>query len=239
MKWNLTPFDAADAAAVSTALGISLLAARVLVARGYGDPEAARRFLSPTAADLNDPVLLAGMDAATHRLALAIERREPILLYGDYDVDGTSAIVLLKKTLEQTGGITSCHVPHRIRDGYGMKSEVVEEAAAQGVKLIVSVDTGIRANDVVRHASALGIDVIVTDHHLPEADLPPALAVLNPNRPDCGYPDKTPNDCIHWGGGTTTTRRIADQCDQASTTATTEKSSDNCQSRYLDSLPLC
>ncbi len=111
-------------------------------------------------------------------------------LYGDYDVDGTTAIVVLKKALDILGGIATFHVPHRLRDGYGMKSEVVEEAAAQGVKLIVSVDTGIRANEVVKHATALGIDVIVTDHHLPETELPPAVAVLNPNRPDCDYPEK-------------------------------------------------
>jgi len=190
VKWNLTPFDPAEAARVTASLGISGVASRVLAARGYGDPSAARRYFAPSAADLHDPFLLAGMDAASRRLALAIEQREPLLLYGDYDVDGTSAIVLLKKTLERVGGITSCHVPHRIRDGYGMKSEVVEEAAAQGVKLIVSVDTGIRANDVVRRAAALGIDVIVTDHHLPEAELPPALAVVNPNRPNCSYPNK-------------------------------------------------
>jgi single-stranded-DNA-specific exonuclease len=190
VKWNVAAFDPKQPAALASSLGVAPVAARVLCARGYGDPAAARRFLSPSASDLHDPFLLAGMDAATSRLALAIEHQEPILLYGDYDVDGTSAIVLLKKTLDQAGGITSCHVPHRIRDGYGMKSEVVEDAAAQGVKLIVSVDTGIRANDVVRHASTLGIDVIVTDHHLPESELPPALAVLNPNRPDCNYPEK-------------------------------------------------
>ncbi|MEQ1884438.1 MAG: single-stranded-DNA-specific exonuclease RecJ [Bryobacteraceae bacterium] len=190
MKWNIAATNPKETAALASALGISPVAARVLAARGYADATAARRYLSPSATDLHDPFLLAGMDDAAARLALAVERKEPILLYGDYDVDGTSAIVLLKKTLEQAGGITSCFVPHRIRDGYGMKADAVEDAAANGVRLIVSVDTGIRANDVVRHAAGLGIDVIVTDHHLPEEELPPALAVLNPNRPDCGYPNK-------------------------------------------------
>src|SRR5579884_2897195 len=159
-------------------------------ARGYREPEQARRFFEPRLSDLHDPFLLAGMEAAVSRLRLAIERQESILLYGDYDVDGTSSIVILKKGIELAGGRATFHVPHRLRDGYGMRSEVVEEAAASGVSLIVSVDTGIRATEVVRHASALGIDVIVTDHHLPEAELPPAYAVLNPNRPDCTYPDK-------------------------------------------------
>src|SRR5579864_2995120 len=175
---------------LASALGIAAPAARVLCARGLSEPEAARRFLSPAASDLHDPYLLKDMDRAAPRLARAVEQRESILLYGDYDVDGTTALVVLKKTIDLVGGNATCYVPHRLRDGYGMKSEVVEAAAAEGVSLIVSVDTGIRANDVVRHAAGLGIEVIVTDHHLPQAELPPALAVLNPNRPDCGYPEK-------------------------------------------------
>jgi single-stranded-DNA-specific exonuclease len=190
LKWTITPTDAAGAAALGQALGIAAPAARVLWARGYRTPEAARKFLSPTLADLHPPALLRDMDAAVERLQRAIRSHERVLLYGDYDVDGTSAIVILKKGIELAGGSASFHVPHRLRDGYGMRSEVVEDAAAQGVSLIVSVDTGIRANDVVRHASGLGIDVIVTDHHLPETELPPAVAVLNPNRPDCAYPEK-------------------------------------------------
>ena len=178
------------AARLVSALGICAPAARVLCARGLSEPEAARRFLSPAASDLHDPYLLQDMDRAAPRLARAIEQRERILLYGDYDVDGTTALVVLKKAIDLAGGDATCYVPHRLRDGYGMKSEVVVAAAADGVSLIVSVDTGIRANDVVRHAAGLGIDVIVTDHHLPQAELPPALAVLNPNRPDCAYPEK-------------------------------------------------
>ena len=175
---------------LAQALGLKHPAARVLWARGYHSEAAARTFLAPTVADLHDPQLLKDMDAAVARLRAAIEKREPILLYGDYDVDGTSAVVILKKGLDLLGGVVSFHVPHRLRDGYGMRSEVVEEAATRGIGLIVSVDTGIRANEVVEHASTLGIDVIVTDHHLPEAQLPPAVAVINPNRPDCLYPEK-------------------------------------------------
>jgi single-stranded-DNA-specific exonuclease len=190
VKWIVSNSAESGARALASELGVSILAARVLWARGYAQPSEARRFLSPAASDLHDPFLLTSMSSAAQRLALAVSAREPILLYGDYDVDGTSALVILKTAIDLSGGHAECHVPHRILDGYGMKSEVVEEAAARGVKLIVSVDTGIRANDVVEHASALGIDVIVTDHHLPEAELPPALAVLNPNRRDCAYPEK-------------------------------------------------
>ncbi len=201
LKWNIAHSDSApsDPAAVdrlARALKLAPAAARVLWARNYRDPDEARRFLAPVLADLHDPWRLRDMAAAVDRLLRAIEQSEPILLYGDYDADGTSAVVILMKGLALAGGRASFHVPHRLRDGYGMRSEVVEDAAACGVKLIVSVDTGIRANAVVRHASALGIDVIVTDHHLPEvlhhgvAELPPAVAVLNPNRPDCTYPEK-------------------------------------------------
>jgi len=190
VRWICAPDDAAGPAALARALNLAAPAARVLWSRGYRDPQAARRFLEPSLADLHDPYLLTGMAEAVARLRRAIEQKEPILLYGDYDVDGTSAIVILKKGLAILGADAAFHVPHRLRDGYGMKSEVVETAAARGVKLIVSVDTGIRANDVVRHARDSGIDVIVTDHHLPQAELPPAAAVLNPNRPDCAYPEK-------------------------------------------------
>jgi single-stranded-DNA-specific exonuclease len=190
LKWTIPESDPAGTAELARALGIARPAARVLWARGYRTLEQARQFLEPSIADLGDPALLKDMPLAVARLRLAIEKKERILLYGDYDVDGTSAIVILTKGLGLLNGNVSFHVPHRLKDGYGMRSEVVEEAAAAGVSLIVSVDTGIRANEVVKHATALGIDVIVTDHHLPEAELPPAVAVLNPNRPDCGYPEK-------------------------------------------------
>jgi single-stranded-DNA-specific exonuclease len=190
MKWILAQYDLSEAEALASSLSVSDLIARILCARGYTDPDAARRYLVPSPGDLLDPFLLTDMHRAAERLALAIKNRESILLYGDYDVDGTSSLVILKTVIHLAGGSAACFVPHRLRDGYGMKSEVVEDAAAQGVKLIVSVDTGIRANEVVRHAAGLGIDVIVTDHHLPDDALPPGFAVINPNRLDCTYPEK-------------------------------------------------
>jgi single-stranded-DNA-specific exonuclease len=171
-------------------LGLRLPAAYVLWNRGYCDPDSARAFLEAPLEGLHDPMLMKGMPQAVERLHRAVSERTPILLYGDYDVDGTSSVVILKKAIELAGGTAGFHVPHRLLEGYGMRSEVVDEAAARGVKLIISVDTGIRAGEVVRHANALGIDVIVTDHHLPEAEIPPAAAVLNPNQPGCAYPDK-------------------------------------------------
>lgn len=188
-RW-LMPTEDAGALDLAKTLGMHPPAARVLWARGYRSPEAVQRFLHPSLEDLHDPFLLKDMDRAVARLRLAIDRKEKILLYGDYDVDGTTSIVILKKTLDLAGATAEFFVPHRVRDGYGMRPEVIDRAASEGVGLVISVDTGIRANAVVEHAQALGIDVIVTDHHLPDAELPRAVAVINPNRRDCTYPEK-------------------------------------------------
>src|SRR5579863_8743260 len=187
--WAL-PSGSDESASLAAALGITTPAAKVLCHRGLADPQAAGRFLRPSLDDLLDPLTLRDMPRAVERLRQAIRGGEKILIYGDYDVDGTTSVVLLTKAIELAGGAAEFHVPHRLKDGYGMRPEVVERAAEEGVRLIVSVDTGIRAAEVVRRANELGIDVIVTDHHLPEEELPPALAVLNPNRPDCDYPEK-------------------------------------------------
>lgn len=188
-RWLLPQIDG-EAARLAADLDVSPVAARVLVRRGYRDPAAARRFLSPSLSELHDPFLLLGMNKALARLRRAITDREKILLYGDYDVDGTAAVAILKKAIELAGGHADFYIPHRIRDGYGVRIEVVERAAAEGVRLLISVDTGIRAAEAVRRATELGLDTIVTDHHLPEAELPPALAVLNPHQPACPYPEK-------------------------------------------------
>ncbi len=190
-RWLLPdPPPSGELDAFASTVRIRRPAARVLWQRGIRDPQTAARFLRPSLEDLADPYRLRDMDRAVARLQAAIAANEHILLYGDYDVDGTTSVVILKKAIEMAGGHASFHVPHRLKDGYGMRSDVIEQASRDGVSLIVSVDTGIRANEVVRRARELGIDVIVTDHHLPEAELPPAVAVLNPNRPDCEYPDK-------------------------------------------------
>jgi single-stranded-DNA-specific exonuclease len=189
-RWLFPAIEPGCAATLGAALGVGSLAAKVLAARGYTDAESARRFLHPSLGDLHDPFGLRDMEPAVVRLRAAIAAGEQILIYGDYDVDGTTAVVLLMTAIRLAGGTAFYHVPHRLKDGYGMRSEVVEVAATHGVKLMVSVDTGIRAAEVVARAAELGIDVIVTDHHLPEAELPPALAVINPNRRDCSYPNK-------------------------------------------------
>ncbi len=159
--------------------------------RGITEAEAAERFLTPDLAHLHSPYLMAGMKTAVDRIEAAIENKEPILIYGDYDVDGTTAIVILKTAIELCGGTAEFHVPHRIRDGYDMRDDVIEQAAAAGIRLIVSVDMGIRAFAPAETARRLGVDLIVTDHHLPGPQgVPAALAVVNPNQSGCAYPCK-------------------------------------------------
>ncbi len=170
---------------------IASTVARLLVQRGISEPDTAARFLAPALSHLHSPYAMSGMKPAVDRLDAAIERKEGILIYGDYDVDGTTAIIILKTAIELCGGAADFHVPHRIREGYGMKDDVIERAAAAGVRLIISVDTGIRAFAAAETAQRLGVDLIVTDHHLPgQEGVPTALAVLNPNQPDCAYPCK-------------------------------------------------
>jgi single-stranded-DNA-specific exonuclease len=166
--------------------------ASLLLQRGVADAASATQFLYPTLDHLLDPYALHGMADAVARIQQAITEHEPILIYGDYDVDGTTAIVLLKTAIEILGGSVRYHIPHRLRDGYGMQAEVLTRAAAEGVRLVISVDTGIRAFAAADEAARLNLDLIVTDHHLPEAamGLPRALAILNPNQPDCAYPCK-------------------------------------------------
>lgn len=202
MRWSLKAADPAEIQTLASALtsGSGLRPAssqvvrslaRLLVLRGITQGADAERYLAPSLVHLHSPQLMTGMNAAVDRVSAAIERKECILIYGDYDVDGTTAIVILKTAIELCGGTADFHVPHRIREGYGMKDDVIERAAENGVRLIISVDTGIRAFAAAETAARLGVDLIVTDHHLPGHDgVPKALAVLNPNQPGCNYPCK-------------------------------------------------
>ncbi len=200
MRWISNPADPIKTRVLSAALagtGLQVapaampVLAGLLVRRGVDDPQAAHRFLMPELSHLHDPLRMSGMKSALDRLVASFDRKEKVLIYGDYDVDGTTAIVILKTAVELCGGAAEFHVPHRIREGYGMRDEVIERAAADGVHLIISVDTGIRAFAAADTARRTGIDLIVTDHHLPGSDgLPHALAVVNPNQEGCDYPCK-------------------------------------------------
>jgi len=171
-------------------LNISQFLAGLLVNRGFSQPESAEAFLNPSLKMLHDPMLMKGMTAVLERVDIAQERGEKILIYGDYDVDGITSTVVLRRALEMLGCEVDYHIPLRLEDGYGFKNEVLESAAASGVKLVISVDCGIRELEACRFARDLGMDVIVTDHHLPGDELPEVTAILNPRQPGCDYPDK-------------------------------------------------
>ncbi len=190
MEWIIAKPDSELVRSLAHSLDISGTIATLLANRGIRDSEEGLRFLHPKMEFLADPFLMKDMALAVDRIFARKEAKEKILIYGDYDVDGTTAVVILRKALEMLGAEISYHIPRRFVDGYGMNSQVVKQAALDGVRLIISVDTGIKAFEVVETANALGIDCVITDHHLPDNGLPRALAVLNPNRVDCGYPDK-------------------------------------------------
>jgi len=163
----------------------------ILIRRGIVDAEAFRRFVAPSIDDLHDPAGIHGMGFACDRIARAIRDKEAIVIYGDYDVDGVTSIVLLQTVLRALGADVSFVVPHRLVDGYGLKTEVLERVLTEkNVKLVITVDCGITSVEPVRRALERGIDVIITDHHLPPGVLPEAAAVLNPKQPGCTYPFK-------------------------------------------------
>jgi len=192
MRWTYPTANPDVVQQLRSQAGISDLLARLLALRGIDNAAAASNFLTPSLTQLHSPYLMSGMQVAIERICAAIANRETTLIYGDYDVDGTTAVVILKTAIELCGGATDFHVPHRIKEGYGIKDDVIERAAAAGVKLVISVDTGIRAFQAAETARRVGVDLIVTDHHLPEAHegVPNALAVLNPNQQGCTYPCK-------------------------------------------------
>lgn len=194
-RWVQTPYDAASVARLARELRLSEVLATLLVNRGITDPEVADKFLNPSIAYLHDPFLMRDMREAVTRILRAIELKEKILIYGDYDVDGTTSTVILKKALSLIGANVSYYIPERLKDGYGLRDDAMTMAKDNGYHLVISVDTGIRAQKVVEHARALGLDIIITDHHLPEEGLPRANAVLNPKRPDCLYPNKNLAGC--------------------------------------------
>jgi single-stranded-DNA-specific exonuclease len=189
--WSSLPCDDAAVQQLAIELDVSPVTARLLCIRGLGDLEQARRFLSPSLDDLHDPFALNGMQPAVDRILGAIERRERIAIHGDYDVDGVTSTVILRRALELLGADVTHFIPERLRDGYGLQPASLDRLNTDGVRLVISVDCGIRGVDAALHAKALGLDLIITDHHEPDADgLPDAFAVINPKRHDCAYPDK-------------------------------------------------
>jgi single-stranded-DNA-specific exonuclease len=176
--------------ALASALHIEPAVARLLWQRGLGDAEQALKFLNPSLDHLHDPMALTDMRVAVDRILGAVARRERIAIHGDYDVDGVTSTVIVRRALELLGADVVHFIPERLRDGYGLQPAAIERLHAAGVAVVVSVDCGIRGADAARRARELGIDLIITDHHEPDVELPPAFAVINPKRHDCRYPDK-------------------------------------------------
>jgi single-stranded-DNA-specific exonuclease len=190
-RWRTIDHDLTLTRELANELGVAPIVAALLISRGYGTPESAQRFLNPSYDHLHDPLLLTDMERATARVLKAVENREKILVWGDYDVDGTTGTVVLRKALEMIGGETGFHVPHRFTEGYGLNIPELEKAREEGFSLVITVDCGSTSFEPIAWAKEHGLDVIVTDHHLTkDTGLPDAYAVVNPNRTDCDYPDK-------------------------------------------------
>src|SRR3954465_11029381 len=190
LLWHHLPCNDDQEAVLAGALGVHPIIARLLCLRGLSDVDQATRFLNPSLDHLHDPFRLADMDRAGARLEHALAGRERIAIHGDYDVDGITSTVILRRALEMLGGDVVHFIPERLRDGYGLQPAAIDRLHAKRVALIVSVDCGIRGTDAALRAREIGVDLIITDHHEPEGTLPPALAVINPKRADCTYPDK-------------------------------------------------
>ncbi len=188
--WEHLACDGATVARLARELSISPVTARLLCLRGIDEPGVAKRFMSPSLADLHDPLAMAGMTAAVERITGAIARRERIAIHGDYDVDGVTSTVILRRALELLGADVVHFIPERLRDGYGLQPAALDRLHAESVRLVISVDCGIRGVDAACRARELGVDLIITDHHEPDTELPRCVAVINPKRHDCPYPDK-------------------------------------------------
>jgi single-stranded-DNA-specific exonuclease len=189
-RWDALACDDPATERLAAALDVPPIVARLLCQRGLSDPEQASRFLNPSLDHLHDPMGLADMSVAVDRIMAAIARKERIAIHGDYDVDGITSTVILRRALELLGADVTHFIPERLKDGYGLQPAAIERLHADGVALVVSVDCGIRGADAALRARELGVDLIITDHHEPDSELPLALAVINPKRHDCSYPDK-------------------------------------------------
>lgn len=190
MVWRIMPFLRDKAEALSRESGFHPLVCQIFINRGINTPESIKEFLHPKLKNLYDPFRLKDMPQAVERIGHAICNNEKILIFGDFDVDGITASGILNEFLECQGADVMTRLPHRVKEGYGLTKNVVNEAKRHGVKLIITVDCGISDNNAAQVAKRLGIDLIITDHHHPPEELPEALAIINPHQPGCSYPFK-------------------------------------------------
>lgn len=189
-RWTLLPADETATRRLQESLRIHPALCRILVQRGMDDFDKARAFFRPSLSELHSPWLLKDMDKAVVRIGQAINSGEKILVFGDYDVDGTTAVACLYRFLRKLHRPLDFYIPHRYREGYGVSRAGIDFAAENGFSLVIALDCGIKSVDLIRYARDKGIDFIVCDHHLPDAELPPAVAILNPKQSDCPYPFK-------------------------------------------------
>lgn len=196
-KWNLLPVDDTIASQIRGALKIHPALCRMLSLRGVTDFQTAKDFFRPSFAHLHDPFLMKGMPEAVSRIQRAITDGEKIMIYGDYDVDGTTSVAVVYLFLKRNYPTASLeyYVPHRYREGYGVSTQGIETAAALNCKLIITLDCGIKSSEKAKLAKAYGIDMIICDHHLPGDDLPEVVAILNPKQEGCSYPYKELSGC--------------------------------------------
>ena len=191
MRWTLKPKpDPEVVSRLSKALGVGIPIASLLAQRGIETFEEAKKFFRPSLADLHDPFLMQDMEAAVERIEKAIEQGENILVYGDYDVDGTTSVALVSSYLKTYYPNVATYIPDRYDEGYGVSYKGIDFAADNDISLIIALDCGIKAIEKVAYASEKGVDFIICDHHRPGAEIPKAVAVLDPKRSDCEYPYK-------------------------------------------------
>lgn len=189
-RWNILTADESDVAALKQSLKISLTLTKILVQRGINSFEKAKSFFRPQLSDLHSPWLMKDMELAVSRILQAFERKEKILVFGDYDVDGTTSVASMYQFLKAQYDAVDFYIPHRYKEGYGVSKMGIDHAKENGFELIISLDCGIKSVELIAYAKDLGIDFIVCDHHLPDDELPNAVAILNPKQQDCNYPYK-------------------------------------------------
>ncbi len=189
-RWNILNSNKEKVAALQRSLKINKTICGILVQRGLEDFEASKHFFRPQLSDLHSPWLMKDMDKAVERILLAFEQSEKMLVFGDYDVDGTTAVACLYQFLLGIYEQVAYYIPHRYKEGYGVSKAGIDFAHEQGITLIISLDCGIKSVELIAYAKTLGIDFIVCDHHLPDKELPPAVAILNAKQPNCPYPYK-------------------------------------------------
>ncbi len=195
-RWSIKEVDAHLVSELQASLRVHPAICSMLVARGIYTYDQAKLFFRPQLTDLHDPFLMKGMQKAVDRICSAIEWNERILIYGDYDVDGTSSVAVVYSFLKSLyAGQLNYYIPHRYREGYGLSKQGIDYAKANGHTLLITLDCGIKSADLVDYANSLNIDVIICDHHLPDDRIPNALAILNPKQEDCTYPYKELSAC--------------------------------------------